>query len=386
MSVSAAQIGLSLFSKIADATLSGGGKEKSLVAATKGARFEPIVLVDSDVTSYEGIADVMQSLQSMFTGYLLQAVALHGQVGGTKAIKELDRFNPNRDTSDDSPWKFISSLESYKDRMVTPKGSITLESFDTNPTRYSRAYKVALENSAMNISRPSDYEKQIHQSVNLSIGKIWNVEFTSNGQKTNVPVTVRLLSAVIPTDRLTHILTHDANQLTDLKERYYAWRAGRLNFISDLLFCKDLLREKRKALMNDNDGVYSQIINRRLNNNLATLNTGKASLASASNMAVISSDTAKRIEQRLGGKLSTSTTREMLYGTTNARDKLTQASGLMILAIIDKFADRVTFYTEGISESTNLSLREIKSSNRSDGPDVSEILKAYQLGHAPSNL
>lgn len=386
MSVGIAQAGLTLFAKIAEATLQGSGKERSLVSATKGARFEPIVLVDSDVTTYEGVVDVMQSLQSIFTGYLLQAIALHGSVGNTKAIKELDQFNPDRQPKYNEFIKSITSNESYKHRLVTPKGGIALESLDSNSKRVSEAYKVAVENDHLALSSTKDIDNNLSQSVNLSIGKVWNVDFTSNGQKTTVPITVRLISTVLPSERLTHILTQDSTKLTDLKERYYAWRAGRLNFISDLLLSKDLIKQHRKELMQDKDGVYSNILRRRAANNVATMTSGKPSLASASNMLVISSDTAKAIEQKLNGKFSNYTTRSGFFDGVNVRDKITQGSSLMIIAIVDKFADRVTFYTEGISESTNLSLREIRSSNKSSGPDVSEILKAYQLGSSPSTL
>lgn len=386
MSVSIAQVGLSLFAKIADATIQGSGKERSLVSATKGARFEPIVLVDSDVTTYEGTYDIMVSLQSIFTGYLLQAISIYGNVGNTKVVKELDRFNPSREPKYLEFAKSVVSAENYKYRLATPNGSISLEALDTNPRRVSNAFKVAVENDRISVSRADDMEKNLTQSVNLSVGKIWNVDFSSNGQKVTVPITVRLISTVVPSDRLTHILTQDANKLTDLKERYYAWRAGRLNFISDLLLMKDLRNQHLKELMHDKDGIYSNILKRRVSNNLSTLTSGAPSLASASNMLVISSDTAKQIEQKLNGKLSNYNTRAGFFSGANIRDKVTQGSSLMIIAVVDKFADRVTFYTDGISESTNLSLREIRASNKSGGPDVTEILKAYQLGSSPSSL
>lgn len=386
MSVSATQMGLTLFAKIADATLQNRGKEKSLVAATKGARFEPIVLVDTDVTTYEGATDVMQSLQSLFMGYLLQAIALHGNVGGTKAVKELDRFNPSREPNYSEFARSVASVESYATRMVTPKGSISIESLDSNSPRVSSAYKIAIENNRLAMGAPNDVERNITQSVNLSVGKVWNIDFTSNGQKITVPITVRLISTVVPSERLTHILTQDASKNTNLKERFYAWRAGRLNFITDLLLSRDLIKQHRKELMQDKDGVYSNILRRRISNNMAAFTSGSPSLAAASNMVVISSDTARAIETKLNGKFSNFTTRQDFFSGENVRDKVMQGTSLMIMAIVDKFADRITFYTEGIAESTNLSLREIKASNKSSGPDVSEILKAYQLGSSPGGL
>ena len=384
MSVSAAQIGLNLFAKLSDAALAG--KHNSLIAATKGARFEPIVLVDSDVSTYEGISDIMYSLQSLFTGYLLQAIALYGNVGGTKAIKELDRFNPSREPKYGDFIKSVSSIENYKTRMQTPKGGLSLESLDGNKTVYSKEYKAALEaDASVSLGRSDDAEKNLLQSANLSIGKIYNVDFTSNGQKMTVPISVRLLAMIVPSTRLAHILTVDATKMTDFKERYYAWRAGRLRFISDLIFMQDLVKQHRKEIIRDKDGIYSNILRRRVSNNISTLTNGGPSLAAASNIVVMSSDTAKIIEQKLNGKFSNFTTRQNFINGSNITGKVIQGTSLMLMVIVDKFADRITIYSDGIAESTTLSLREIKNA-KSSGPDVSEILKAYQLGTQPSSF
>lgn len=386
MSVSGTQLGLNLFAKLADASLAG--KQQSLVSATKGARFEPIVLVDSDVSTYEGVTDVMVAAQSLFTGYLLQAIALYGNVGGTKVIKELDRFNPARDGNFGDFVKSLFSSESYKTKLPTPKGSIALEAFDTNSKRYSTAYKVAVEESAMSVATSNgDVEKNIRESSNLSIGKIYNVDFTSNGQKTTIPISIRLIASIVPTERLVHLLTLDATKLTDLKERYYAWRAGRISFISDLIFARDLIREHKKELMKDKDGVYSNVLRRRTSNNLASVSNGSPSLAAASNIAVISSDTAREIEAKLNMKLSNYTQRtNLLFEGANAREAVMSGTSLMLLIVVDKFADQVTIYTDGVAEAAHLTLRQLKGASKSSGQDVSEILKAYQLGMSPSTL
>lgn len=386
MSVGVAQIGLNLFAKLSDAALSG--KEKSLIAATKGARFEPIVLVDSDVSTYEGATDIMYSLQTLFTGYLLQAIAMYGNVGGTKVVQELGRLNPAREPDYGGFIRSVANLESYKNRLPTPNGALALESFDSNTKRYSSAYKAALEADAATMSvMNTDTEKNLMQSANLSVGKIYDVKFkTHNGIDVVVPITVRLLSMVIPSERLAHILTVDALRMTDFKERFYAWRAGRISLISDLILCKDLIKQHRKELINDKDGVYSNVLRRRLKTNVSTLTNGSPSLAGASNIVVMSSDTAKVIEQKLNGKFSVYNVRQNFFDGQNIRDKVTQGTGLMMIVVVDKFSDRITFYSEGIAESTNLSLREIKGANKSTGPDVSEILKAYQLGSAPGSL
>ena len=43
----------------------------------------------------------------------------------------------------------------------------------------------------------------------------------------------------------------------------------------------------------------------------------------------------------------------------------------------------VKIYHRGIEHPTRLTIKELKSSGKGNGPDIAEILKAYQLGRAP---
>ena len=56
----------------------------------------------------------------------------------------------------------------------------------------------------------------------------------------------------------------------------------------------------------------------------------------------------------------------------------------MIMVVIDPDWDHVTFYHRSIELPTELSVKELQATNKSKGPDVAEILKAYQMGNSPS--
>lgn len=42
------------------------------------------------------LPDVLQSLQSIFSGYYLQALAISTNIGKINVVKHLDKLNPNR--------------------------------------------------------------------------------------------------------------------------------------------------------------------------------------------------------------------------------------------------------------------------------------------------
>lgn len=70
----------------------------SLVEYTQGARVEPLTIIGADCVNVDFIADVMQSMQTLFSGYYLQAVAMSTQINGVSVTKHLDRLNPNRNS------------------------------------------------------------------------------------------------------------------------------------------------------------------------------------------------------------------------------------------------------------------------------------------------
>lgn len=229
------------------------------------------------------------------------------------------------------------------------------------------------EMSRSNIGFGKDTIKTLSELADLSVGKIFNVEITDGMHQMTLPVSIRLMASAIPSGTLAQILSMGSED-TSVKERYHGWKSGRLEFIRDIILCQDLIDQHRKNLMDDKSGIYNDILKRNRSNQLTTLLSGTPSVATASNIAIISTDVAEEIEANVNGRLKDFKTRQQIFKKTY----------LMILIVIDKQFDRVTFYHRGINHATELGVRDLKANNRGSGPDVSEILRAYQLGSAPS--
>jgi len=387
-------IGLGAFRKVTDALRSVGAD--SLIDYTRSARVEPIALIDSDCVYHEATPDLMQSLQSMFAGYYLQAVAISTQVGKIDVSRHLDRLNPNRNVGDNAATSmgWLLATENYKHRLPTYDNPIAMESLGDDartlsdraldrlkgaPTRDPRATLKGEDGKPVAHPQDSgarfgkDTLSDLKELANLSVGKVFDVEITDGANKATIPVSIRLMASSLPSASLIHILSlgHKDNSM---KERYHSWKAGRLRFIQDLCLAQDQIDAHRKNLMSDKDGIYSNLVSRASGNKLSTLVSGNPSVATASNLVVISRATADQLEMQTNLKL----------GRFQDREKLFKSTYVMIMAVLDKQWDRVTFYHRGVNGDTTLSTRELKVSNRGSGPDVSDILKAYQLGNAPS--
>jgi len=56
----------------------------------------------------------------------------------------------------------------------------------------------------------------------------------------------------------------------------------------------------------------------------------------------------------------------------------------MIIAVVDRDWERVSFYIRGIDAGVNVSIKDLKQPSKDKGPDILDILKSLQAGQAPS--
>lgn len=364
--------GIDMAGKMADTLRSA--KSDSLIEYTKPARVEPIVLMDQKVAGLPYTSDVMQSLTSLFSGYYLQAVALTVNVGRVDVIKLLDKLNPKRSPLDsalsntDGISRIVGSLESaasYQFKLPVPGEKISLEQF---------GFEAKGSSDALGLAKDADKtDKLLNDMTNLSVGKMLEVEVESDGSRAVFPISVRLIVTGIGSKELVHTLSQGSKN-TSAKERYHLWRSGQLEFMRDLVMCQDLIDSHKKTLIKDSSGVYEEIRKRRRGNRLSAIFSQEPSVATASNIIVMSQASAKELEREVGGRLKDFRTREKIFKETYT----------MILVVVDPDWEHVTFYHRSIELPTEMSVKELKSSNKNNGPDVAEILKAYQVGSSPT--
>ncbi len=365
-------------------------KADSLVRFTKSTRVEPIVLVDQRMSHLPYTPDIMQALSSIFIGYYLQAVSLAVNVGRINVIRLLDTLNPTRDVQDAASAKIVDtisgnasllSLESYKYGLPVPGEAIGMENFGDAAWRAAKAKEAENLAGVQGTQAPSvsggaagkDSIKAAYEAVNLSVGKLIEVTVEDGDKKATFPIAVRLISTIIGSNILTHILGDGSRNVT-AKERFHAWRSGQLEFWRDIVMASDLIDEHRSAMMKEQSGVYGEILARRRNNAASAALTGSPSIATASNLVVLSAQTAKELEASVGGRLADPKVRKKIFENTY----------IMLMVVVDTEWEQVKIYTRGIAIPTELSVKDLKTANKGSGPDVAEILKAYQLGNSPS--
>lgn len=356
---------IELASKIKAATTAIGESEftktlqgRSLIDVASVARVEPIVMVDADCLNVEALSDLMQSLHSMFSGYYLQAVNMVNVVNGVTVAERLAPFNPN------------AGHGAFEELRQDVRSSLSMEEFKHKlPMRgdAKRPVKLSMEEAK------SDRESfaTIRDASNLSVGKLFNVCL---GDGVCMPVSIQLMVSAIPSREMVNLFSNTDVFDQDFKERYHSWKAGRLAFWKDLVLCNDLIDQRIRSSIHDPSGILAQIRARQTGNNAATAIGGKASVANATNMAILSSETAGAVENAMGGPMTNSKIRNAVFDSTN----------LMIIAVVNKHWERVTFWYRGQSTSSSLSFKDLKGASKDSGSNVVDIMKAYISGANPS--
>jgi hypothetical protein len=325
----------------------------SLAEVAKITRVEPLTILSKDLLNLEYMPDVQNTLLNMFSAYYLQAIDIMTKVNNVEVIRMLDRLNPDRDSSG-----FLLSYQNEPDRSM----------FSMEAYKHSLPMK-GVPSVGMEAEGPKN---PLNEIANLAVGKLLNVRLGSDDKENkcvNLQIAVRLATSVVPDATILHLLSYKTED-NSLVERYHAWRSGRISFIRDLIFTQDLIDEWKRASIGDNTDTIQEIIRRVNNSKKYGLLTKNPSLVSASNLFVISEVTAREVEIKLGGKLSNPKVRQKAFDNTYA----------MVIAVVDREYQRVTFYTRGTAAATDVSIKELQAASKGKGPDITDMLRALNIG------
>ena len=351
----------------------------SLIDYTKPTRVEPIGLIDHTIADLPVMQNLSLSITSLFAAYYLQAVAVSTNINNIEVTKILEKLNPSRDPID--AFGNVLSLENRKLGNLALSG-FGLENRTVNVKFAPKEIKAATENNyamhpedesgVLGTTMTNETQKQIATlALNLSTGVLLNVEIAVDEHRATIPVSVRLITTI--TDpRVLKQMIQDSAKDRSTKARYIGYKTGELS-LKDLMFATDLIDARRESLIKDNTGNYAEIIRRKNKNRLSGLISGNPSVATASNIMVISKDTLADIEGEIGGKVSNYKLRQRIFKDTY----------LILMVVVDPRWEQVTIYHRGIPLPTELNFKDLQKSN-SNNIDVNEMLKLYQQGRNPT--
>ena len=239
--------------------------------------------------------------------------------------------------------------------------------------RIGQSIVVGAVNSNKSAVDVKDAVKEVKELTHLAVGKILNVTFKEGDNSLTVPVAVRLMTSLMLPNALVRLLNFGSRErdLT-LKERWHAYKSGKIEFWRDFILAKDLKKQRVNDIVADKDRIYQKIQARLLDNAAAGAMSANPSLANMSNIIVINKPTLQELESVLGGKFSNFNLRERVFNNT----------GIMLFAVVDNDSQRVKIYHQSIEECTDVSFNEINRGSKKDS-DITDLLNVFLQGGAP---
>lgn len=350
--------------------LINSASSKSLVEYTKPTRVEPLCIVDSRAAMLPYIDTVMNTALNNFAAYYLQAVSLSVNVGSVNVIRLLDKLNPNR-----GPKSALGGVN-WSSVMEEQKITLSIESESPYTQEDLKEFSDRMGEGTGYTSVDSRSNSQVgalSADLNLSVGKLIEVNIESEGRRASFPIQVRLISMIMRPDILTDTMTMKT-KADSIKETWHAIRSGQREFIKDIVLADDLIKRHRKNLKGDKTGLYRDAINRKRNNRVAGFITANPSVATSSSIFIITEETKQELEGKMRGRLS----------KFRDREKLLEETLGMIFYVVDADAEMVTIYNQSIDKGSVVSVREIQRMDKNGkGPDIVEILNALNSGNTP---
>lgn len=350
-------------------------KADSLVQYTEPTRITPTTNIDRSLLAIQELPDILQVVASIYAGYYLMGVQLSiNSIDGVSVLNLLDKVKPNRSPLGGAATT-VSRLaglarEDYTYRL--PKEDMDLKPLVLPTLATESSENNATRRDTSTVGRAS-YDA-LSQDSNLAVGKTLEVIANVEGRQIAIPVNLRLNTFQFSPEQMVDIVAN-INPHMGAKEIKDLYMAGLID-LYDALTAKSAVDKWRKAAIKDKSGQIAGEQKRITGNKLAAAFTGELSVANISGIHVISANTARKIEQEIGGKLT----------NFNVREKMLKDTSVMLLVVVDPEWKRVTIYHHSIDGASSYGFTELKRGGKSGNHDIGAVLEAFRQGQAPAKF
>lgn len=332
----------------------------SLLDATAVYRVEPLVIIDEQLRQDDVTQALCPHLLNVFIGSYVQTVNVLGvNVAAVSSMAFIDRLNPNRHYIISTESEDLSIMNQDAYNCVLPEPGV-------------KAPQVSLE------SNDGNNAVSINPAPNLAVGETVVVTTGNGEEKQRHTINFRIIPMTCSSSAIVNFFDSVSSGVT-LKDRWEMVKSGRIKFMRDFVFCRDILKNyMSKRIKSPSDAI--DVVTKRQGRNISTsIVTGKVSLAACSNFYIISADTARIIESKTGRSFSKG------GFTFDGRDGYFKDVAAMGIAIVDPNWETATVYYYGVDAGAKLSLNQLRNGKKNDVADVvSVMLKAFTSGANPA--
>lgn len=355
--------------------------DANYITKTKATRLEPFVLIDKKCVIYPELKAVLNTAQKLFAAYYTMSVAVDNKIGNVTIGNYLDHLSTNRsplghavNMLSTEAYQFglpfvgrqigIDRYKEYSQEAAMPNGIAA--SMGRNE-ELNELLREKQDSSTVKVSETKDVD-------NLAVGMSFTVTVGVGDKTIQAPIMLRLNPIEASSTNIVKTLTfiNDDESFTDTWKKF---RLGEYEFWRDVIKGQNKIDQYRDLQRDDKTGYLASIASRKANNSRAALLSGKVSVGDVSSIWVVSRDTIRDFEEKSFSRIDDYTTRETIFSR----------GACIMLFIINTDEDTVTIYTKDIERGSTYSIRDIKSSNKTNS-DATELMKILLSGRMPGRL
>ena len=351
----------------------------SLAELARLTEIEAITAIDSSLTIHESTTDVLKYINSLWAGWYLSSAQIMTDTGRIKTVKLLERLNPAKNPSYAIANNILSGAgfvyNNYSGESIGLEGlPVVVEEKLPTMLPVESNYSFEALGDPLPALQSSKETNNLTTVSNLSVGQSVTLTLNDNGATKDITVNLRLVTVPVNAGVLKTILTWSQKDLR-LKSRLSAWRAGELRFWRDVILMRDVFTERKKVLMNDKSDLLQAMLGRQSDSMMHSVMTMTPSVGTMSSVLVISADRLRDLElNHLDGRLS----------DVRFRQRVMNATGLMIIAVIDPMSEFVKIYTHTQALASEFSIKQLKTAGKGGGSDLGEIIKLMNQNQVAS--
>lgn len=341
------------------------GASLSLTQYVKRSIVSSRVFIDNTLASEEILKDLMSTIMNLYAGFILTAFSMNQYCTCTKQVRDMmtivatENFNLNPKFVKEAFRNYFAGLEDIGDIIE-----------DTVKGRYE-----TLTTNQRNTGTDTNISAKHVAEQTLPSGRIINVKMNVNGKEFSFDMFLQLAQTFVPPDVARQFVKLNFNP--SFSQRWLQCKAGEISFISDLIMCQDLRKQRMTALKHDKNGVLTDMVERQQNNlenawlKLSQIEPQRQNIANT--ILVFEKNNFDKACSEAGLKFSNYDSRQKFFTKTFS----------FIIAVVDPMYNKINVYFNGLPAVSTFTFDQIKKKAGANTTDILAMMKAFSANVAP---
>ena len=370
------------------------GANTSLANYSKKAMVNSRVYIDESLQGESILDPLMKNIMNLYVSLITTAMSMNQYITGTKKVRDIMAIVSTEDykiAEENKPVFTETLLGNYFGAMESsPLFRSNNDYFDIYGSGSTSNKDIDLSHGIGGSGRQTDKENTDKVEANasspvkpdietpISTGRVLKFDFKINGESISINLFVQLNPRFIPSDVARQFVA--LNFTPSFKQRWMQMSAGEIRFIRDLIFCADLHKQARQAMIHDTSGALAEMLsksNEGLFNAIAKMSTLSDNAVNRENIAntilVFEKNNFMKACSNAGFRFDTYMNRQRFFDKTFS----------LMVVVVDVNYNKVDIYYNGLSTYSTFHFNQVEKNAKTESLDITKMMESFARGMGP---